>query len=184
METFNKASYSLTEYGRLSSRRWNFDFSSKNRMGLMSGTALEPSQPVGYVERTFPNAVARDQDDTLTVKRSWDIALAPLRQIPMNLLIMWMTGNSISIFPIMMVIMMFLRPIQAILSIQATFKLIEGSQAPIQCLAYLFGNLVMLALAVYKCHNMGLLPTYASDWLSFVEPSQRVEWSAGGASIA
>ncbi|VDK38875.1 unnamed protein product [Dibothriocephalus latus] len=163
MDTFDKASYSLTEYASLSSLHFETSHSIFNFM---------PSQPVGYVERTFPITAARDQDDTLTVKRSWDIALAPLRQIPMNLLIMWMTGNSISIFPIMMVIMMFMRPIQAILSMQATFKLIEGSQAPIQCFAYLFGNLVMLALAVYKCHNMGLLPTYASDWLSFVEPAQ------------
>ena len=36
----------------------------------------------------------------------------------MNMFIMWMAGSSISIFPIMMVGMMFFRPIQAILAIQ------------------------------------------------------------------
>jgi hypothetical protein len=35
--------------------------------------------------------------------------------------------NSISIFPIMMVGMMFFRPFQALISIQATFGTIEGS---------------------------------------------------------
>lgn len=50
--------------------------------------------------------------------------------------------------------------------------MIEGKQAPVQCLVYVLGNCVMVGLAVYKCHNMGLLPTYASDWLSFVEPAQ------------
>ncbi len=50
--------------------------------------------------------------------------------------------------------------------------MIEGDQAPIQCAVYVLGNLLMVALAVYKCNNMGLLPTYASDWLSFVEPAQ------------
>ncbi len=36
----------------------------------------------------------------------------------MNLFIMWMAGSTISIFPIMMVGMMFIRPIQALMSIQ------------------------------------------------------------------
>ncbi|KAF6771541.1 hypothetical protein AHF37_09708 [Paragonimus kellicotti] len=47
--------------------------------------------------------------------------------------------------------------------------MIEGSQAPLQCLVYVLGNVVMIALAMYKCHSMGLLPTYASDWLAFVD---------------
>ncbi len=51
-------------------------------------------------------------------QKSWDIALGPLKQIPMNLFIMWMAGNSISIFPIMMVGMMFVRPIQALAVVQ------------------------------------------------------------------
>ena len=54
----------------------------------------------------------------------------------------------------------------------SAFSLIEGSQAPVQCFVYVLGNLVILALAMYKCHTMGLLPTYASDWLAFVEPPQ------------
>jgi len=54
----------------------------------------------------------------ISLQKSWDIALGPLKQLPMNLFIMWMAGNSISIFPIMMVGMMFIRPIQAFLSIQ------------------------------------------------------------------
>ena len=52
------------------------------------------------------------------LQKSWDIALGPLKQIPMNLFIMWMAGNSISMFPIMMVGMMFIRPIQALLAVQ------------------------------------------------------------------
>ena len=51
-------------------------------------------------------------------QRSWDVALGPVKQVPMNIIIMWMAGNSISIFPIMMVGMMFFRPIQALISIQ------------------------------------------------------------------
>lgn len=46
------------------------------------------------------------------------MALGPVKQVPMNIIIMWMAGNSISIFPIMMVGMMFFRPIQALIGIQ------------------------------------------------------------------
>jgi len=55
----------------------------------------------------------------------------------------------------------------------SAFNMIEGSSAPLQKLVYIVGNVVCLGLAVYKCQNMGLLPTHASDWLAFVEP-QRV----------
>ena len=56
--------------------------------------------------------------DSTVFQKSWDVALGPMKQIPMNLFIMWMAGSTISIFPIMMVGMMFIRPIQALMSIQ------------------------------------------------------------------
>lgn len=98
----------------------------------------------------------------------------------MNLLIMYMSGNSISIFPIMMVGMMLIRPIKAIIATQATFKVIEGTRMTAQKLIFFLGNLANVALAVYKCHSMGLLPTHASDWLAFIEPQMRLEYSGGG----
>lgn len=56
----------------------------------------------------------------LQFQKSWDIALGPFKQIPMNLFIMYMAGNSISIFPIMMVGMMFLRPVKALLAVKSS----------------------------------------------------------------
>ena len=38
---------------------------------------------------------------------------------------MYMAGNTISIFPIMMVMMMAWRPIKTLLSVNATFKVME-----------------------------------------------------------
>ncbi|CAO2579490.1 ER membrane protein complex subunit 4 [Lemmus lemmus] len=100
----------------------------------------------------------------------------------MNLFIMYMAGNTISIFPTMMVCMMAWRPIQALMAISATFKMLESSsQKFLQGLVYLIGNLMGLALAVYKCQSMGLLPTHASDWLAFIEPPEvRLMFQANG----
>lgn len=60
------------------------------------------------------------ESDVCILQRCWDVALGPLKQIPMNLFIMYMSGNTISIFPIMMVCMMAWRPIQALMSMSAS----------------------------------------------------------------
>lgn len=119
----------------------------------------------------------------LITKKSWDLALAPLKQVPMNLFISYMAGNSISIFPIMMVGMLLMRPVQAIWATKSTFKMMETSNAILQMIVYVFGNLVNMGLALYKCHSMGLLPTHASDWLAFVEPPLRQEYLGGGVRL-
>jgi len=62
----------------------------------------------------------------------------------------------------------------------SAFKMIEGSHAVGQKLVYFLGNIVSVALALYKCHSMGLLPSHTSDWLAFVEPQMRIEYSGGG----
>lgn len=53
---------------------------------------------------------------------------------------------------------------------------------PMQCPLYslLAGNLAGVALAMYKCHSMGLLPTHVSDWLAFADPMVRQEVASGG----
>lgn len=141
----------------------------------------EMAYPVGYSDRQLPDTSVQETDRILVEKRCWDVALGPLKQVPMNLFIMYMAGNTISIFPIMMVCMMAWRPLQALLAISGTFKLLESSsQQWLQGLVYLIGNLLGLALAIYKCQAMGLLPTHASDWLAFVETPQRVEYAGGG----
>lgn len=137
--------------------------------------------PIGYSEKPVPDTSIQETDKNLVEKRCWDVALGPLKQIPMNLFIMYMSGNTISIFPIMMVCMMAWRPIQALMSMSATFKLLESSsQQWLQGLVYLIGNLLASALAIYKCQSMGLLPTHSSDWLAFIEPPQRIEILGGG----
>ncbi|KAM7536246.1 hypothetical protein Aperf_G00000081819 [Anoplocephala perfoliata] len=184
LNAYNKDEPVSVGLTKLVSKRWNIDMASRNRIGLTSNTQNDyNAHPIGFVDRTFPQSEAREQDPQLKVKRSWDIALGPIRQIPMNLFIMWMAGNSISIIPIMMVYMMFTRPLSVLFSLQSTLKMIEGEQAAVQCLVFVLGNLFTVALALYKCHSMGMLPTYASDWLSFIQPSPRAEWSTGGFNL-
>ncbi|CAG4944350.1 unnamed protein product [Colias eurytheme] len=161
--------------------KWALDFNQKPR----SQTTELPFPP-GYSQSTSANYAESSKDsdsNLLLIKKLWDVALGPLKQVPMNLFIMYMAGNSISIFPIMMVGMLIVRPIKALFSTQSTFKMVEGTQAAGQKLVYIFGNIVNIFLALYKFQSMGLLPTHSSDWLAFEEPLTRVEHIGGGLSM-
>lgn len=74
--------------------------------------------------------------------------------------------------------MLLVRPIKALLGV----KSVEGQM--IQKIVYVFGNLSCLALALYKCQSMGLLPTHSSDWLDFLENPKRIEYASGGFNMA
>ncbi|CAF4757455.1 ER membrane protein complex subunit 4 [Pieris napi] len=161
--------------------KWALDFNPKSR----SQTTELPSPP-GYSQSTSANYVETSKDSDsqlLLIKKLWDVALGPLKQVPMNLFIMYMAGNSISIFPIMMVGMLIVRPIKALFTTQSTFKMVEGTQAVGQKFVYIIGNIVNIFLALYKFQSMGLLPTHSSDWLAFEEPLTRMEHIGGGLSM-
>jgi hypothetical protein len=75
---------------------------------------------------------------------------------------MYMTGNSLQVFSIMMVFMLFKTPITAIMGIQNTFVRFEseGSKDKILLakIAYIACNCLALALGIWKVNQMGLLP--------------------------
>lgn len=52
------------------------------------------------------------------------------------------------------------------------FNRLSGEQAALQQFSYILANLLGLALAMYKCHTMGLLPTAQSDWVEFMDQQQ------------
>ena len=76
--------------------------------------------------------VRSSESDKLVMKKSWDIALGPIKQAPMNLFILYMSGNSISIFPIMMIAMSLMKPIKALFAINSSFVHMEGVQTYLQ----------------------------------------------------
>lgn len=164
-------------------RKWFIDFTRKPDK-FMTVQQQEYASPVGYSDRQIADTTNAEESTRLNGMRSWDIALGPLKQAPMNVMISWMAGNSIALFPIMFVGMLLFRPFQSIFTMSKAFEAIEPGQYNfVQKLTYLFGNLVNLGIALYKCHSMGLLPTYASDWLAFADPQERMEYSYGGFSL-
>lgn len=164
--------------------KWTIDLSHRKGDRMQ-----EYPDPPGYStskQQSKEAAVAASEGPDLGLidKRGWDIALGPIKGLPMNIFIMYMAGNTISIFPIMMVGMMFFRPIQAIMGIKNTMKMLENApNKHFQTFIFALGNLMAIGLAVYKCHGMGLLPTHESDWLAFISPLERKEFVSGGLSF-
>ncbi|KAK3675418.1 hypothetical protein LTR37_021553 [Vermiconidia calcicola] len=117
--------------------------------------------------------------DTLKLKKAWELALAPAKQLPMNAIGMYMTGNSLQIFSIMMVFMLFKGPIQAVLNIQGTFARLEteGNKSNMLMVkaAFVGCNCLALALGIWKVNGMGLLPTTRSDWLAWETAREPLE---------
>lgn len=161
--------------------KWKLEMLPKGRE--VSGRAELGISPPGFSSGVaHQQEVSGSEDERrLLAKRSWEVALAPLKQVPMSLFMMYMAGNSISIFPIMMVGMMLVRPLKALISLQAAFVgFAQDGRLLGQKFVFIVGQLVGVALGLYKCQSMGLLPTHQSDWLAFVQPQTPLEYSAGG----
>ncbi|PWY73682.1 hypothetical protein BO70DRAFT_364595 [Aspergillus heteromorphus CBS 117.55] len=138
---------------------------SKNQRAQQSAATSAPAKPV--------------ETDTLKLKKAWEIALAPSKQIPMNAIMMYMSGNSLQIFSIMMVFMLFKGPIQGLINTNAVFAKFdtEGTHAKLLGVKaiYVVMQLGLLCLGVWKVNAMGLLPTTRSDWLAWESERQPLE---------
>lgn len=117
------------------------------------------SKAVAGKERKSPTA---EEMDTLKMKKAWEVAIAPAKQLPMSAIGMYMTGNSLQIFSIMMVFMLFKTPITAIFSIESTFARFESEANTSKLLGvklvFIVMNLLSVGLGIWKVNGMGLLP--------------------------
>ena len=132
--------------------------------GFTSGTSQIARSSKGGKNAVAPRkAPTSEEMDTLKLKKAWEVAIAPAKQLPMNAFGMYMTGNSLQIFSIMMVFMLFKAPIQALISVQQTFARfeVEGNRRNEMLVvkaAFVACNCMALALGVWKVNAMGLLP--------------------------
>lgn len=131
--------------------------------GFTSTTTLQQTKKNSKAVASTPRKQPSPEEmDTLKLKKAWELALAPAKQLPMNAIGMYMTGNSLQIFSIMMVFMLFKAPITAIFNIQGTFQRLETDSNKAQMimvkLAFVGCNLLALALGIWKVNGMGLLP--------------------------
>ncbi|WFD30411.1 hypothetical protein MSPP1_001430 [Malassezia sp. CBS 17886] len=115
-------------------------------------------------------AVAERPVDTsaIQVAKAWESATAPAKSLPMSLMMLWMSGNSVQIFSMMVVFMTVVNPLKSLATVHTVFAPYRSSKhslAP-QVAVFIACQLLCIALGLYKCWSMGLLPTESSDWLA------------------
>ena len=100
--------------------------------------------------------------DTLKLKKAWEVALAPIKSLPMTFFMMYMSGNTLQIFSIMMVFMAFKNPIMGLVGTNQAFERFETETNKAQLfkvkIAYVVMQLVALGVGMWKINAMGLLP--------------------------
>jgi hypothetical protein len=100
--------------------------------------------------------------ETLKLKKAWEVAIAPIKGLPMTGIMMYMSGNSLQIFSIMMVFMAFKNPLVGLMNTNLAFEKFQtpnnGGQIFQTKLVYVVMQIAALALGVWKINQMGLLP--------------------------
>lgn len=135
---------------------------------LPQSTKGKPNTTLTTTPRKQPTP---SEMDTLKLKKAWELALGPAKSLPMSAIGMYMSGNSLQIFSIMMVFMLFKTPITAIIGMGPVFARFEtpGTRRQLWGVKAVFVacNCLALALGIWKVNGMGLLPTTRSDWLAW-----------------
>jgi ER membrane protein complex subunit 4 len=103
-----------------------------------------------------------EEMDILKLKKAWEVALAPVKQLPMTAIMMYMSGNSLQIFSIMMVGMAFKNPLVGLMATNQAFEKFEspGTKGNLLMVkaVYVAMQILALALGIWKVNGMGLLP--------------------------
>lgn len=118
----------------------------------------------------------REEQHARKLRRINDMQMAPVKSLPMTLFMMWMSGNDIHIFSIMITGMAIYQPIQALAATGTVFAMFNGDESVKgdvwrARLVYAALCVVALVCGLGKLHFMGLLPTAAADWMDHTPPT-------------
>ncbi|KAN0035587.1 hypothetical protein ACTA71_004869 [Dictyostelium dimigraforme] len=179
-------------------RKWTLDISEsssstsqqqhlkdKNNLPLplTSGGSESPistsSQP--QVASQQPQQLSAKQQMDLKVKKGWELAKSPAKNIFMTGFFLWMIGNGINIFTMPVIIYAVINPVKAIFQTNTMFSRFNDCKGDIiqMKLTFVVIQLVLLSVTLYKCSSMGLLPITPSDWISSLPIKKAIEYSSG-----
>lgn len=131
------------------------------------------------------NNVPDDKKHTVDVeglksKKVWELAIGPAKTIPMNLIMSYMTGNSLQMIPIMTTLMMLWTPLKSIFvdtnRIFKSYQTETNGDIILQSkLVFIACQVACMSIGIWKLNSMGLIPNSESDWLSWKLPNQFIE---------
>lgn len=103
------------------------------------------------------------------------LAFGPLSSLGMMVFMLWMSGNDLHIFSIMITVMAIYQPIKAFGQINPVFAPFATdpelkSAVLVGKIKFFCFNCIALGVGVLKCHWMGLVPVMALDWIDHSPP--------------
>ncbi len=148
---------------------WRFEFDGfQNKYSRK----LLPKPPgfVSEADNAVEEGAISSADKELAAKKRqiMEIAYSPGKSLLSTGFMLWMSGSSIQIFSIMMTSMAIINPLSALSSVGKTFSKFDGEDGVdtrMAKLIFIALQIVSLAVALYKCNSMGLLPLTSADWL-------------------
>ncbi|KIJ63270.1 hypothetical protein HYDPIDRAFT_176006 [Hydnomerulius pinastri MD-312] len=158
-------SFSL-DYASIDHPRWKNLPPPPGFSNLPSANAKTPAKVAAAAAASYA---------ALKEKRAWDLAISPAKSLPMQAFMLYMSGGGVQIFSMGIVLMLLLTPFKNIAGMNTAFAPFAPATSnvkslntlPLQKMAYLACNLLTLAVGLWKCRSMGLLPTGTGDWLAF-----------------
>eukprot|EP00055_Hartaetosiga_balthica_P002895 m.5682 g.5682 ORF g.5682 m.5682 type:complete len:171 (-) comp2452_c0_seq1:307-819(-) len=117
-------------------------------------------------------------------KIAWNMVTKALGQLPMNLFMMYMMGNTVQLITFFMLTYMISGPIAALSNMNKEFEKISREESfTLQKLAFIGAQLGVMGLAAWKCSGLGLIPTTQADWLEFLPFIEPREFSSGSVAL-
>ena len=135
--------------------------------------AITGNQSSRYKVKNSANiAISTQNINQLQVQKAWQIALGPIKSLPMNFVMSYMSGTSLQIIPIMTALMMLVGPIKALFGIMKAFKPVLGNkdiegQVRTAMIFFILGQVALMFIGIRKLNQMGLIPNATSDWLAW-----------------
>ncbi|KAJ7684506.1 DUF1077-domain-containing protein [Mycena polygramma] len=139
--------------------------------------------PPGFARSTSTKSAASktpapppESYNAIKEKRALDFATAPAKSLPMQAFMLYMSGGGVQIFSIGIVVMLLLTPFKNLAGMNDAFAQFAPTTAKnpkslttllLQKLVYVACNVLTLAVGLWKCRSMGLLPLGTGDWLAF-----------------
>jgi len=158
----------------------------------------ELPNPPGYSEQhaheqDAKGAVAKKVDQTqLKLKKAKETAWTPAKNFMMTGIMLWMSGNGVHIFSIMITFYAIYNPIKSAVGVNTMFArfsdpkmtTLDRTNLLTSKVTFVLLNIAAMLGALYKMSLMGLLPTTPADWVSFLAVPPVVQFSSGSFSSA
>lgn len=161
----------------------NWDFTSLDQdPNQKSGSQADPITKLGFRMNMDDNAAKSKSKTTnteLLEKKAWELAIAPIQSVGMNLFMLWMSGSSPGIFTIMILGYCMQNIVGQFTKMNTVFLPYKSINTTLQKMAYLGLCLVSLAYLLYHASGMGVLPTSTGDWIAYIPNDEIVERATG-----